>query len=215
MTSSAELCLPPYHLILTVPSRTAPDRAATLQFAASHPDDFQPFLEQNESKESRVLEFSLAQPKDIPGIQSMVGSIFAEYGLEVDPEFDAPGLAGADHLAAASGGAFWVLREDGDIRGTCAYFRKPDHLELKTLYVCPSLRRLGWGKRFTKAVISEAKKSALGRVDLWSDTRFEKAHKLYESMGFVRHGTRDLPDINQSQEYGYRLEIEHLDHVGS
>lgn len=207
MSQSAKLCLPPYHLILTVPSRTAPDRAATLQFAASHPDDFKPFLEQNESKASRILEFGLARPADVPGIEKLVGNIFSEYGLKVDPELDAPALAGADHLASESGGAFWVLRENEEIRGTCAYFEKSDHLELKTLYVCPTLRRLGWGKRFTQAVIDEARQRGLGRVELWSDTRFDMAHKLYESLGFERHGVREYPDINQSQEYGYRLEL--------
>jgi hypothetical protein len=38
---------------------------------------------------------------------------------------------------------------------------------------------------------------------LWSDTRFDRAHVLYERMGFRRTGERALHDINHSREYCY------------
>jgi hypothetical protein len=39
---------------------------------------------------------------------------------------------------------------------------------------------------------------------LWSDTRFDRAHRLYTRMGFVQIGERDLPDdANATREYGF------------
>jgi putative acetyltransferase len=51
---------------------------------------------------------------------------------------------------------------------------------------------------------------ALGRrfVELWSDTRFTKAHALYERRGYKRGAeTRDLHDKSASVEYYYRLDF--------
>src|SRR5215471_13287326 len=42
------------------------------------------------------------------------------------------------------------------------------------------------------------------RLVLWSDTRFDLAHRLYERMGFRRTGERTLPeDVNDTREHGF------------
>jgi hypothetical protein len=51
--------------------------------------------------------------------------------------------------------------------------------------------------------IEHARAAGKRRMILWSDTRFTKAHALYEGMGFIREGERDLHDSNHSREYGY------------
>ena len=39
---------------------------------------------------------------------------------------------------------------------------------------------------------------------LWSDTRFDRAHRFYEKRGYVRHGPiRVLHDLSNSLEFGY------------
>jgi RimJ/RimL family protein N-acetyltransferase len=46
------------------------------------------------------------------------------------------------------------------------------------------------------------------RLVLWSDTRFERAHRLYLRMGFVRRGERTLPeDVNDTREYGFERPV--------
>ena len=48
----------------------------------------------------------------------------------------------------------------------------------------------------------------IGRLILWSDTRFDQAHRLYERMGFRRTGERILPDdLNQTREYGFERPV--------
>jgi putative acetyltransferase len=42
-------------------------------------------------------------------------------------------------------------------------------------------------------------------IELWSDTRFLDAHRLYEKRGYVRGPkTRELHDKSKSVEYYYR-----------
>jgi hypothetical protein len=39
---------------------------------------------------------------------------------------------------------------------------------------------------------------------LWSDTRFDQAHRLYTWMGFLQTGERTLlDDLNATREYGF------------
>lgn len=42
---------------------------------------------------------------------------------------------------------------------------------------------------------------------LWSDTRFEDAHRLYERLGFQRGGERELDDVNETTEYRYERAV--------
>ena len=44
-------------------------------------------------------------------------------------------------------------------------------------------------------------------MTLWSDTRFTRAHRLYERLGFEREGTRKLQDLNNTTEFGFRKRI--------
>jgi hypothetical protein len=41
----------------------------------------------------------------------------------------------------------------------------------------------------------------------WSDTRFTDAHRLYERLGYIRGGTRDLGDVSRSVEYFFEKAI--------
>ena len=45
-------------------------------------------------------------------------------------------------------------------------------------------------------------------VELWSDTRFADAHRLYERLGYRKSGvTRELHDMSGSVEYHFRKEL--------
>src|SRR4029077_14685848 len=53
---------------------------------------------------------------------------------------------------------------------------------------------------------AEAHAGAAGaaRLVLWSDTRFDRAHRFYEKRSYVRSGPiRALADISNSLEYGF------------
>lgn len=161
-------------------------------------------------EEPRALELRPVRESDLSGLYQMVEEIFASYGLQVDPEFDAPGLQQAHLLAQKTGGEFWVLVEGDQVRASCALWLLQEWAELKTLYVHPSLRRMGWGARITNLVTLRSRASGRPELQLWSDTRFESAHRLYRRLGFEPMGERALDDINDSREYGFRMSLTSL-----
>jgi putative acetyltransferase len=50
-------------------------------------------------------------------------------------------------------------------------------------------------------VEEEARSRGAETLELWSDTRFVDAHRLYERLGYVRgEETRELHDLSRSTE---------------
>ena len=48
----------------------------------------------------------------------------------------------------------------------------------------------------------------ISRLILWSDTRFDLAHRLYTRTGFRRTGERSLPgDVNETREYRFERDV--------
>ena len=83
-----------------------------------------------------------------------------------------------------------------------------DGTELKKLYVLDSARRGGLGGRLCALVESEARSLGASYVELWSDTRFKDAHRLYERQGYVRGPTtRELHDLSATVEYYFRKDL--------
>jgi putative acetyltransferase len=146
-------------------------------------------------------------PEDVPAILQLIDSVYAEYGCKLDAEREERHLLDPAAYFRAQGGEFWVVEEDGALRATVAVQLHPDASELKSLYVHQSLRRQGWGRRLANLAIEHARRSGKQRMFLWSDTRFEDAHRLYLSLGFQKNGYRELHDSNNSKEYGFEMPL--------
>ena len=146
-------------------------------------------------------------PEDVPGILQLVGEVYSEYDCVLDAENEERHLLDPGPYFRGHGGEFWVVEEDGRVRATAAVMLHEDSGELKTLYVHPSLRRQGWGKRLTMLAIDYARAAGKERMILWSDTRFTDAHRLYRKLGFREMGMRDLNDSNNSVEYGFEMAL--------
>jgi len=149
-----------------------------------------------------------AVPADAPAIQQLINGIFGEYGLAIAVDGVDKHLADPAEYFHAHSGEFWVVEDDGRIVATVgALPHESDAVELKALYVHPSIRRQGWGRRLTKLVMHYSRTLGKKRVILWSDTRFTDAHRLYSSLGFRRCGERELHDIYNSSEYGFECDL--------
>jgi len=84
-----------------------------------------------------------------------------------------------------------------------------DGVELLKLYVDRTARGRGLGRRLAALVEEEATRRGAGHIELWSDTRFSDAHRLYELLDYERQPeTRELHDLSNSVEFRY---IKHLD----
>ena len=151
-----------------------------------------------------------ARDDDSDGLIRLIGDCFSEYpGCVLDVEGEAPELISPATWHKEAGGRLWVAEGDGTIVGCVAILPEAERsAELKKLYVSSELRRLGLGARLCGLVEAEARRRGATTVMLWSDTRFEDAHRLYEGRGYERGpDTRELYDASKSVEYYFRRSL--------
>ena len=101
----------------------------------------------------------------------------------------------------------WIAELDGRVVGCIAcHSHKLDDgtgaLELKKLYIDANARGMGLARRLIDLVEDRAHEVGARVIDLWTDTRFTKAHAVYEHYGFVREAAeRELGDLSETREY--------------
>ncbi|MBC7773170.1 MAG: GNAT family N-acetyltransferase [Pyrinomonadaceae bacterium] len=162
--------------------------------------------------------FRLARPDDAPAIRAIIARIYADYGDVLDTEREDPHLEHPCDYFRSHAGELWVAEGDGVVAGSGGIVLKTtaqpsfhdvclskDEFEIKTVYVAHEFRRRGIARRLVTMAIDYARHSGWPRVMLWSDTRFVEAHRLYESMGFIRGEKRDIKIVNTFSEYRYDL----------
>jgi ribosomal protein S18 acetylase RimI-like enzyme len=114
--------------------------------------------------------------------------MFREYAAWIGDDFWSAGFE--EELAALPGyyDALLVARDEGGaLIGSAAVRRLPDGTaELRRLYVRPSARGIGLGKKLAAAAVNRARE--LGYTVLRLDTlpRMEAARAIYASLGFVQ-----------------------------
>ena len=141
-----------------------------------------------------------------PEVIDLLARIWQEYGFIWDPETEFPDLFRFDTHYTPPRGAFWVVRDDtGRLVGSIGIERVDDRTaEIHRLYLDAELRGRRLGRALVEVVLDWCRAHEIRRIILWSDTRFDRAHRLYARMGFVQTGERDLPDdVNGTREYGF------------
>ena len=146
-----------------------------------------------------------ARDSDADGLIALIGACWAEYdGCFLDVDGEVPELRAIASYFAGRGGRFWVAEQDGRVVASAGYLPSPVGIELCKLYVDRSQRRRGLGRTLVEMVEAAAVAIGTAEVELWSDTRFLDAHRLYERCGYVRQvRTRSLADISNTVEYRY------------
>lgn len=155
------------------------------------------------------ITISPATAADVPGIVALVGRVYAEYGFVCDPRVEFPDLFDFDAHYAPPRGAFFVVRGSAHIVGSVGVeLVDAQTAELHRLYLDAALRGRGTGRALTEAVLAWCRSRGIEHVVLWSDTRFDLAHRLYMRMGFTRTGERVLPeDVNDTREYRFERPV--------
>ena len=152
-----------------------------------------------------------AADTDAQDLFGLLSLCFAEYpGCFVDPHADLPDLLRPAASFAANGGAFWVVDDErGRVAACCAIdFPAPGMAELHRLYVRPDMRRIGLAQRFLEKAERFAIANGASVMVLWSDTRFETAHRFYKGNGYRQISTpRILNDISNSLEYFFEKQL--------
>ncbi|MCY3559507.1 MAG: GNAT family N-acetyltransferase [Chloroflexi bacterium] len=146
-----------------------------------------------------------------PEVIELIHRVFDEYGFIWDPEDEFWDLLSEEHAFPYRSpiGAFWVMRDKSDaVVGSIAANRiDGPTVELHRLYLDAHLRGQGLGRRLFETAVAWAREHGAGRIELWSDTRFEDAHRLYERLGYVKSDTRKLNDVNQTVEFKYERDL--------
>ena len=138
---------------------------------------------------------------------ALVASCWAEYpGCVFDLDGEVPELRALARHFRDKGGALWVWQEADRVAGMVAAWPAdpPESWEIGKMYVDRRLR--GGGVAATLLAQAEAHATARGaqRLELWSDSRFARAHAFYAKHGFVRSGrTRALGDKSHTVEYHF------------
>ena len=143
---------------------------------------------------------------DADGFIALIGACWSEYpGVKLDVDGEMPELRALATHYADLGGALWAAEADGRVAGMIA--TRPFEAgawEICRLYVLPSLHGSGLGHHLLDTAETHARAAGAIRLILWSDTRFDRAHRFYEKRGYIRHGPiRVLRDISHSLEFGY------------
>jgi putative acetyltransferase len=157
-----------------------------------------------------ALRVQPAEARDAPAVVDLIGRVFGEYGFVFEPATEVPDLLAFDRHYAASRGAFFVVRDASAVVGSVGVERLDDTTaELHRLYLDAGLRGRGLGRALVETVLAWCRRHDVPRLVLWSDTRFDRAHVLYERMGFHRTGERTIPDdVNQTREFRYERDVD-------
>jgi GNAT superfamily N-acetyltransferase len=148
---------------------------------------------------------------DAPGFIALIGACWAEYpGIVLDVDAELPELHALAAYYAAKGGALWTAEAAGCVVGMIAVVPAGDSAwEICRLYVLAPWRGAGLAHRLLDQAETHARGAGGTRLLLWSDTRFERAHRFYEKRGYVRTGPiRVLNDLSNSLEFGYAKPVD-------
>jgi GNAT superfamily N-acetyltransferase len=145
---------------------------------------------------------------DADGFIALIDACWSQYpGVLMDVDGEMPELRALASYYAGKGGKLWAAETDGRVVGMIAAIPHDDAWEICRVYVHPSLHGGGLGHRLLDVAEVYAWDAGAERLVLWSDTRFERAHRFYEKRGYVRQGAvRELHDISNSFEFGYAKE---------
>jgi GNAT superfamily N-acetyltransferase len=156
-----------------------------------------------------TLVIEAATAADAPAVIDLIGRVFEEYAFVFDPAIELPDLLAFDRHYTSPGAAFFVARLGGAVVGSVGVERLEGRTaELHRLYLEAHLRGRGLGRSLVEVALDWCRGAGIPHLVLWSDTRFDRAHALYERMGFVRTGERTLAgDVNDTREFRYEREV--------
>jgi GNAT superfamily N-acetyltransferase len=154
-----------------------------------------------------AIQLRPARDEDAEGFIALVGACWSEFpGCVLDVDGEVPELRALATYFASAGGAFWTAERDGRIVGMVGTrpLGNDRAFEICKVYVDRAERGTGLAHRLLDTAEAHALAHGADRLVLWTDTRFEAAHRFYEKRGYVRSGSiRILDDLSKSLEFRY------------
>ena len=134
-----------------------------------------------------------ARNEDTKAIVNLIFEVLDELGLEPDRTRLANAIKGFSETHLNKGGGFWVLESPGaGLIGTVALLRiDAQSVELQRMYLTPSARGQGWGRRLLEHALAAARHLRYQRVVLDTSEKMTTAVGLYRRHGFTPIERRD------------------------
>jgi putative acetyltransferase len=127
------------------------------------------------------------QPDDRIAAAAVIISVLAEYGLGWEPDGADRDVLEVETAYLDRGGEFWVVKYQGQIVGTSAYYpidRGEKAVEIRKMYLLPIARGRGLGRHLLGEL--ERVIIAHGYCEIWIETAsiLAEAVQLYETNGY-------------------------------
>jgi len=135
-----------------------------------------------------------ANNDDRDAVESLIFTVLTEYGLAPDPDGTDLDLHNIERFYHNAGGAFDVLVTSTDeVIGTLGLLRVSTSVcELRKMYLAPSARGQGLGRRLLEHAISKASILGFSTIVLETASVLREAVSLYERYGFLPYASQHL-----------------------
>jgi GNAT superfamily N-acetyltransferase len=143
---------------------------------------------------------------DANGFIDLIHACWSEYpSIKIAIDAELPELHALASHYTNQGGALWTAEAERRVVGMIGVVPGPDKTwEIVRLYILQRYRGTELALQLLASAELYARSAGAVRLVLWSDTRFDRAHRFYEKHSYIRHGPiRVLHDISNSLEFGY------------
>lgn len=154
---------------------------------------------------------------DSDGFIALIGACWAEYpGCVMDVDAELPEVRALASYVRDKGGALWTADAAGRVVGMVATYPEGSGTwAISRMYVDRAHRGSGLADSLIDTAEAHAIAAGAMRLALWSDTRFERAHRFYERRSYVRSGPiRSLNDLSHSIEFHYVKPVRGIEVLG-
>jgi len=132
---------------------------------------------------------------DEADVYSLVETVLAEYGLNMDPDSTDKDLADIQAEYVDTGGTFRIVELDGEIAGSYGLYPISTRVcELRKMYLLSAHHGRGIGRKMMEDLLSWAGRSGFTEIVLETNSVLERARKLYVRYGFVPYKPEHLSD---------------------
>ena len=167
---------------------------------------FRPSTDLGSSSPSRNPTIRPGRDSDADGFIAVIAACWGEYpSIVIDVDGELPKLRALASYYAGKGGALWAAEANGRVVGMIGVApRSEGDWEILQLYMLQPYRGTDLAPRLLATAEAYARAAGATQLVLWSDTRFERAHRFYEKHSYIRHGPIGvLHDLSNSLEFGY------------
>lgn len=152
-----------------------------------------------------------ARPSDQTVIVEIIDTCLREIEDRLFLDGEGKDLTDIESAYIKKGGAFVVLESAGSVVGTHATLpvdQENGIITFRRLYLRREYRGRGHGRRLMQWAIDWSRDHDFREIAFWSDIRFTRAHRFFESFGFEKGETRNMNDTPLPySEYRFRLRL--------